>query len=195
MEPYFWPMLLLILGIVLVFLEVFVPSGGILGLLAGCSVLASIVVAFSDGLVTGTVVLAVAILVVPLVVVSAVKWWPHTPLGKLVLAKRPESEDEVLPDTEEYHREEMIGTTGVAKSDLLPSGDVQIDGRIYDAVSAGMAIGRGEPVKVVAVEIQRLVVRPLAQSETDSTERHGSDDVLSTPIDSLGIEPFEDPLA
>jgi len=187
-------MLLLILGIVLVFLEVFVPSGGILGLLAGCSVLASIVVAFSDGLVTGTVVLAVAILVVPLVVVSAVKWWPHTPLGKLVLAKRPESEDEVLPDTEEYHREEMIGTTGVAKSDLLPSGDVQIDGRIYDAVSAGMAIGRGEPVKVVAVEIQRLVVRPLVQSETEPVRRNGTDDVLSTPIDSLGIEPFDDPL-
>ena len=35
---------------------------------------------------------------------AAVKWWPHTPMGKLILIKRPESEDEVLPDTEEYHR-------------------------------------------------------------------------------------------
>lgn len=195
MEPYFWPILLLILGILLVFLEVFVPSGGILGLLAGCSVLASIVVAFSDGFVTGTVMLAIAILVVPVVIASAVKWWPHTPLGKLVLAKRPESEDEVLPDTEEYHRDDLIGSRGVAKSDLLPSGDVEIEGRVYDAVSVGMAIGRGEPVRVVGVEIQRLVVRPLAGTETEAAQRDGADDVLSTPIDSLGIEPFEDPLA
>ncbi len=99
----------------------------------------------------------------------------------------------MLPDTEEYHRDKLIGKHGVAKSDLLPSGDVRIDGRIYDAVSSGMAINKGQTVRVVDVHTQRLVVRP---SRADADQQVGKrDDVLSTPIDSLGIEPFEDPLA
>ncbi|MFW6171772.1 MAG: NfeD family protein [Planctomycetota bacterium] len=193
MEPYFWPSLLLILGLALVGLEVFVPSGGLLSVLAGCSVLASIGLAFADGFLTGTVMLLATSILVPVVIGSAFKWWPHTPLGKLVLAKRPESEAEVLPDTDEYHRDDMIGKSGVAQTDLLPSGDVRIEGRVYDAVSVGMPISRGQAVRVVSVQIQRIVVRPLAESEI--ARRESADDVLSTPLDSLGIEPFEDPPA
>ncbi len=87
----------------------------------------------------------------------------------------------------------MIGKQGVAKTDLLPSGDVRIEGRVYDAVSRGMAIDRGQAVIVVEVDTQRLIVRPLSEKEVAAQE--SVNDVLSTPIDSLGIEPFEDPLA
>lgn len=193
MEVFFWPTLLLFLGLVLVVLEIFVPSGGLLSVLAGCSVVASIGLAFADGFVTGTAMLLVASLLLPVVVASAVKWWPHTPLGKLVLAKRPDSENEVLPDTDEYHREGLIGKNGVAKTDLLPSGDVRSDGRLYDAVSVGVPISRGQAVRVIDVKIQRIVVRPLADNEI--VKQKNENDVLSTPIDSLGIEPFEDPMA
>ena len=100
----------------------------------------------------------------------------------------------MLPDTDEYHlRDGMVGKRGVAKTDLLPSGDVRIEGRIYDAVSRGMAIDKGQAVIVVEVDTQRLIVRPL--SDVEVAEQESTDDVLSTPIDSLGIEPFEDPLA
>ena len=88
----------------------------------------------------------------------------------------------------------MIGKDGVAKSDLLPSGDVRIEGRVYDAVSSGMAIDKGQAVHVVDVNTQRLIVRPLTDAEI-AQQQESVDDVLSTPIDSLGIEPFEDPLA
>jgi len=191
MEPFIWPVLLLILGVALIFAEIFVPSGGLLSVLAACSIVASVVVAFTRGFATGTIMLLVATVLVPVAIGAAVKWWPHTPLGKLILIKRPESEDEVLPDTEQYHRDQLIGKDGVAKTDLLPSGDVRIEGRTYDALSNGMAINKGQAVRVVDVHTQRLVVRPLADSEAPDT----SDDVLSTPIDSLGIDPFEDPLA
>lgn len=193
MEAFFWPSLLLMVGLALVFLEIFVPSGGLLSVLAGCGVLASIALAFADGFMTGTLMLLAATVLVPLVIGSAIKWWPHTPLGKLVLAQRPGSENDVLPDTDEYHRDAMIGKNGVAQTDLLPSGDVRIEGRVYDAVSVGMPISRGQAVRVIDVQIQRIVVRPLAENETD--RRDEADDVLSTPIDSLGIDPFEDPLA
>ncbi len=193
MEPLFWPVVLLTLGVTLIFLEIFVPSGGVLSVLAACAVVAAVVVAFTDGFMTGTIVLLCATILVPLAVGSAIKWWPHTPLGKLILIKRPESEAEVLPDTDEYHRDQMIGKNGVARSDLLPSGDVKIDQRVYDAVSGGMPINKGQLVRVIDVHTQRLIVRPLTDKEIAAQQ--SVDDVLSTPIDSLGIEPFEDPLA
>ena len=103
MESFIWPIVLLLLGVLLIFLEIFVPSGGILSVLAACAIVASIVVAFSEGFVAGTLMLLAATVLVPVAIGLAIKWWPHTPLGKLILIKRPESEDEVLPDTEEYH--------------------------------------------------------------------------------------------
>jgi hypothetical protein len=111
------------------------------------------------------------------------------------MAKRPENEDEVLPDTDEYHRDEMIGKRGVAKTALLPSGDVLIEGKVYDSISNGMPVDPGQAVKVVGVDTQRLLVRPLSEQEQAMPPKTQGEDMLSTPIDSLGIEPIDDPLA
>jgi membrane-bound ClpP family serine protease len=193
MESLIWPLVLLAIGIAVIFLEIFVPSGGVLSVLAVCAVVAAIVVAFNESFMAGTMMLLIATVLVPVAIAAAVRWWPHTPIGRLILAKRPESEDEVLPDTDEYHRDRLVGEDGVAASELLPSGDVRIEGELYDAVSSGMPIGKGERVRVVDVNTQRIVVRPLTHEE--KAQQQSSDDVLSTPLDSLGIDAFEDPLA
>jgi hypothetical protein len=112
----------------------------------------------------------------------------------MIIIKRPEHADDVLPDTEEYHRRDrLVGKRGVAKTELLPSGDVVIEGRVYDALSNGVVISAGQAIRVIDVNTQRLVVRPLSDAEirTEST----SADIRSTPIDALGIDPFDDPLA
>ncbi len=56
---------MLLLGVVLVFLEIFVPSGGMLSVLAACSVVASVVMAFSEGFTVGTFMLLAATVLVP----------------------------------------------------------------------------------------------------------------------------------
>lgn len=194
METLVWPFVLLLAGVAMIFLEIFIPSGGILGVLAACAVVASVIVGFSESFFDGTVMLLSATVLVPAVIGLAIKWWPHTPIGRLVLIKRPESEDEVLPDTEEYHlRDQMIGKIGVAKSELLPSGDIVIEGKTYDAVSIGMPVSKGQAIKVVSVDTQRLIVRTLTEGELEASK--SDQDVLSTPIDSLGIDPFDDSLA
>ena len=77
----------------------------------------------------------------------------------------------MLPDTEEYHRRDrLVGKRGVAKSELLPSGDVVIEGRVYDAVSNGVVISAGQAVRVIDVNTQRLVVRPLSEAEIAARE-------------------------
>lgn len=52
----------------------------------------------------------------------------------------------------------LKGKIGVAKTVLRPSGKVEVDGEVYDAVTAGEFIERGEPVKIVKVEATQLYV-------------------------------------
>src|SRR5215471_8639205 len=97
MSPLAWSILLLVLGLVFLALEFVIPSGGALGVLCALSFLAAIVVGFFAGPWTGTLVLLTVCIVVPLSVSAAVRWWPDTPIGKLMLVERPRSADEVLP--------------------------------------------------------------------------------------------------
>ena len=53
----------------------------------------------------------------------------------------------------------LAGTTGVARSDLRPSGVADIDGHRVDVVSDGDFIAAGQPVEVVLDEGYRRVVR------------------------------------
>ena len=191
MSPLAWSILLMLLGLFLVVLEVFVPSGGVLGFLSIGSLLASIVLAFYHrGAEVGFVFLAVAAVSVPTVVVLALRWWPHTKMGKRLLLDVP-SGDDALPDTPQRQRlRQLVGKQGTAKSLMLPSGAVVVEGMTVDALSEGMPIEAGTRVVVLKVRGNTVIVRP-----ADETTPSGRDDILSQPIDSLGLGPFDEPLS
>jgi len=189
-DPLVWSALLLLLGLTLVMVEVFVPSGGVLGLMSVGSLVASIALAFyHKGVEVGLIFLIVASVLVPTALVLAFRYWPHTPMGRRLLLKVPRGED-LLPDTPRRRRlRELVGSLGVAKTLMLPSGAVVIDGRTIDALSEGMPIEAGQQIRVVEVRGSRVVVCPADDGEALS------DDVLSRPIESLGLDSLEDPLA
>jgi membrane-bound serine protease (ClpP class) len=60
--------------------------------------------------------------------------------------------------------ETLIGRTGVAKTDLAPTGTVDVDAETWSAV-AEEPIRRGEPIRVVRVEGVRLRVARFASQE------------------------------
>ncbi|MCO6455079.1 MAG: NfeD family protein [Pirellulaceae bacterium] len=198
MDPLLWSVLLLALGAGLIILEVFVPSGGVLGVLAAVAIVAAICVAFSGGPILGTSVLVAATILIPLLLAGVVKWWPQTPLGRLILLPIRSGRD-VLPDTERTReRESLVGRYGRAKTKMLPSGAIVVGGRTYDAVSQGMAIDPGQPIKVVAVRTYQLIVRPAEEHELlaeESPPRTAEEELLARPLDDLGLEPLDDPLA
>ena len=97
MGPLYWSILLMIAALIVMALELFVPSGGVLGFLAAASCIGSIVVAFQGGPTMGVAMLLVAALLLPAVLAMAVKIWPRTPFGKLVIQKAPSQED-MLPE-------------------------------------------------------------------------------------------------
>jgi membrane-bound serine protease (ClpP class) len=196
MEPYFWPVVLLLVGVAIGVVELFVPSGGVLSVLAGLCFLGAIAMAFLQSVQTGLVMLTATAIVVPLLLAVAVHFWPNTPIGRRILGKRPEHPDEVLPDSEAYRGlKGLIGRRGRANCKMLPGGSVLIERRSYEAVSVGMAIDENSPIEVVDVRMGRLVVRPSDRAEADEppeSPAKKADDLLSRPIDSLGID---DPLA
>jgi membrane-bound ClpP family serine protease len=198
MDPLLWASLLLLLAVALVMIEVFIPSGGVIGVLAALSVMGSVGMAFYRSPGTGLTFLVLALVALPAALTIALKIWPETPLGRRILPSIPSSQ-EVLPDND--HRrslQELVGKFGRAKSLMLPSGAAEIGGRTVDALSDGVAIEAGQIVRVVEVRGNRVLVRPASEEEAQrdrATPAVATDDVLSRPIDSIGLDPFEDPIA
>jgi membrane-bound ClpP family serine protease len=189
LDPIGWAIVLLVLGCGLLVLEVFIPSGGLLSFFAFIALVASMIVAFNRNLTTGLSFMAIAVLAVPLAIGLAFKLWPKTPMGKAILGELP-TEEETRPDDP---RRALVGRIGVAQSMMLPSGSVMIDGKLIDAVSQGIAIDPGQPVVVVEVRANRVMVRPASSNEAQSAAFE-PDDVLQRPIEEFGFDSLEDPL-
>jgi membrane-bound serine protease (ClpP class) len=91
-------------------------------------------------------------------------------------------------------RRALVGKVGVAQSKMLPSGSVLIEGQLVDAVSQGLAIDPGEPVMVIEVRGNRVMVRPARAHEARKADVR-PEDMLSRPVQDFGFESLEDPLA
>jgi len=188
MESWAWAVLLLLLGLGIAVTEVFIPSGGILGFLALSALIGSVIMAFMAGPGTGIAILATVIIGLPIVVVVALHYWPETPIGKRILLSTPDADD-VLPDDPRRQKlRGLIGRVGRAKTRMLPSGVVIVDGHAIDAVSDGMPIEPGQKVRILEVRGNRVLVRGIdgeSPSETD-------EDPLARPIDSISGDPFQE---
>ncbi len=190
-----WALVLVVLGLGLIVLELFIPSGGILGFLATVAVVASVVLGFMSSSSHGVLMLVVNVIVVPVVVAQALKWWPRTPLGRRVLLDVPDEEDLKPHDPELEALKQLVGQVARARSPMLPSGAIEVNGRVYDALSQGVAIDPGQWVRIVEVKGNRIVVRPLDEEElkqhlaqTQQTQQTPEEDLLSKPVDELGLE-------
>ena len=122
---------LLIAFYFLLIAEFFLPSGGVIGAGAVGALVAAVVIAFSHSMVAGTSVVVFVLLTTPFVVFSMVRLWPHTAIGRRMLNRRP---GELAGDPPQRTTaqgtpiEELVGRFGTAKTNLLPSGRVTIEG-------------------------------------------------------------------
>ncbi len=184
-----WAILLLSLALAVLVLELFIPSGGLLGLLSGVGIVASIVMVFRESATLGTLYLIGLAISFPLILVTMVRYWPHTPIGRMMLNIPPPGTE--TPSSEVHNPlEDLVGKIGQAKSKMLPSGAILIDERTYDAFSGGFAVEAGDTVEVVRVEGNRIMVRPV----TERTANKLSSNPLDRPIEDVIPDPFDDPL-
>jgi membrane-bound serine protease (ClpP class) len=83
-----------------------------------------------------------------------VKYFPESRLAKLFISKQVSGDI----GTE---RPELLERTGETLTALRPSGTAVIDGKRVDVVTEGQMIDPGTPVRVIAVEGLRVVVREM----------------------------------
>jgi membrane-bound serine protease (ClpP class) len=60
-------------------------------------------------------------------------------------------------------KEALIGSTGVAATDLNPKGEVRVVGEFWQATAHDELIKKGEKVKVVGIEGMFLIVKPVEE--------------------------------
>ena len=189
MDPFYWSILLVIAGLVVIFLELFIPSAGFLGIVAGSCLLSGIILGFFDSVQTGLIELFAVLLILPILFATMIKVWPHTPLGKRILIG-PMTEQDVVPQGEYYDEiRSLVDQLGVVRTPMLPSGIVMINGKKYDAVSEGMPLDPGETIKVINVKGNRIVVAAYDGDVGQGSKLPATDaDLLSTPLEELGLD-------
>ncbi|PHY00883.1 MAG: hypothetical protein CK530_10315 [Planctomycetaceae bacterium] len=162
MNAILWVVVLLLVGLSVMALEVFVPSGGVLGFVSITAIIAAVATAFLElGPVAGMAVLAVTVLAVPAVLALAFRWFPETPLGRRVLPLPP-NPDDLLPDAQlRRSMHALVGRSGRAQSPLLPWGSVEIDGLPVEALSESGSIEAGAAVEAVGVQGTAIIVRQI----------------------------------
>ena len=152
--------LFVVLGLMLIGIEVFVP-GGIIGLFGGLFLAGAAVTAFFAfeppiGF-FATIALALGTGVFLLV---WLKVFPKTRIGrKLTLQMDGKAFKSATGEADRY-----MGRTGVAQSSLRPAGIAVIDGQRLDVVAESGYIASGAQVRVILVEGNRIVVREVPAS-------------------------------
>lgn len=149
---------LLIIGFIFIMAEVFIPSGGALTVLAVLSLVASLISAFAAGETVGMVFLGITVVSTPMVIMGAIKIFPHTPFGKRMIVDAPNVPPEQRMAVA-HEEKQLLGQIGTVKSMLRPAGTADIAGETRDVVTQGELIDAGKRIQVVEVEGNRIVVR------------------------------------
>lgn len=149
---------LIIVGIILIFLEIFIiPGFGIAGI-PGILLLLGGVFMAADTLAEGFIYLLITLLTTGLLTFILYKTgrlkkvWRKISLGE----KQDNSEGYVAPK-KEYAK--YLGKTGTALTLLRPAGSAVIEGERVDVVTDGSFIPKDSKIAVMAVEGTRIIVR------------------------------------
>lgn len=165
-EYLIWAVSLLGIAALLFVLEIVIPSGGIIGLVAVAAGLGAVVAFWFESPTWGIVSLAGLLIMVPVCINFALKVFPNTPFGKKLILGEDEEDEEELARIEQARREEeqkrqaLIGAEGTTVTPLRPGGSVKIDGVTIEASSEVGMIDAGVPIKVTKVDAFGVRVRP-----------------------------------
>ncbi|GAB5495103.1 MAG: hypothetical protein Phyf2KO_01830 [Phycisphaerales bacterium] len=168
MDPMLvWGLGLLALAVFLLAVEVIVPSGGVIALVSGVVGIAGVVCLFmmkEGGTLWGVSGTLMLLIVFPSSFAVWVKVMPNTSIGRRMMGIPDEREEQRAVEVEQSKLDELmslIGTEGVARSPLRPVGSVEIEGQTYQALAEGVAIERGQRIRVTQVVNAQIKVRPV----------------------------------
>ena len=145
-------------GVLMIIVEILLPTVGLLAGLGVAAMLYSIVLALG-GDIGALAALGIALVIAVVLFLLIVSRLPSSRLwNKIVLQKSSRTEEGYVSAAE---RSDLVGKTGEVLTELRPSGTARIDGRPVDVISEGAFIQKGKSIVVLSVNGSRVVVREM----------------------------------
>lgn len=180
---------LFVLAIIVFLVDLFIPTGGVLIGVTGVLAIGAIVLAFMHSVSTGVWMVIGTFLAIPLMFWAFVELWPKTPVGKRLIVTPEKAEEYVWSDAKNSDPKELVGALGTVVAELLPSGIVKVQDRKYEAITQGAPIEKGKTVKVVGLDLGRLVVVETMQNMGSGSPSQSFG--LDRPANELNIDSLE----
>ena len=183
--------LLFIAALVIFAIDLMIPSGGVLVGVTACFAFAAILVAFRHSTNTGGWMLIATMGALPLMMWGFLELWPRTPLGRRMTSPPEPAGAFIWSDagkSKDVHS--LVGAEGIALGEMIPSGLVEINGQAYEAFSESGPIDAGKPVRVVRLDVGRLVVSAIRVSQPKA-EPKSSGTGLDRPISDFNLDSLD----
>jgi len=154
MNAYLLPISLQIVALLVVVTEIFIPSLGILTLIALSLFIYSLYIVYTSISTTvGVIFTIIDITMVPLILLMGVKILASSPL-----ALKRELSKETGVESQQKDIKKYVNMTGTAITDLRPAGIAQIESHRLDVVTDAEYIQAGTPVIVTGATGNRIIV-------------------------------------
>lgn len=138
--------------------EIFIPSGGLISICALGCLIGGLMIFFQNSSTAGWVGIAVAIVMIPSVLIAAYRIFPRTKFGKSVILAPPKRQaGDAIPDTDEL--KELLGAVGEVVSPLRPVGMCNFSGQRVECVAESGYVDKSKRVEVIRVQGTQLTVR------------------------------------
>jgi membrane-bound ClpP family serine protease len=163
-----WGFGLLGLAVLLGVIEILVPSGGIIAVLSGVAVIASLIFFFRYDTTWGLMATLAVLVLAPVAVGFAIKVYPSTPIGRRMILGGGDLQEQIVEHEQqrkqlEQERTALIGQQGRTLADMRPVGSVRVGDRKIEAVAEDGFIARGSTVRVTGVDGASIRVRRVDQ--------------------------------
>lgn len=155
------PYLLLIIGLLLIFIEFYLP-GAIMGIIGSVMIIASLVVFVSES--SSPIYIVLYMIGVAFCIGLLIKF----ALWRIVHTKEDRSiysDDAQVGFKASHYDKQAIGKKGVVLSDLKPGGYVLIDGEQHGAISVSGYLPKGTPIIAIGGQEESLIVQSITKEE------------------------------
>ncbi len=203
-NPVFFAVILYILAIGLAVIDAYVPSAGMLVMLSFLAALGSVLFGFRAGTSTGMTMLTLVAASIPLLAILTLRIWPHTPVARRIVLPPP-SELRKPDAAGQDELQHWIGCVVESEYPLMPTGQLTIGRKPFNAMAEAGYVEAGQRVEIVAVRQRNLIVRPtdkpltpiakpdrFAKAAFHATPTAPSQSLLDLPAEELGIESIEE---
>lgn len=190
---------LIAFGLLCFGIDLFIPTGGILMVIAATSALVGLGFGFAHSALTGGWLTIFLVLSVFASLYVFVQVYPHTAIGKQMIIGRPQAIPYDFENSTSGHHLK-VGDIGIAKTDLHPSGKIRIGDHDYEAVSMTGIIHAGSAIIITDMEMNVATVElydtPVAMEALETpieTDVSQTPNLLDMPIEQFNLNDFESP--